>query len=40
MKRYNPHKDGFHHILRIGKRIIFFQSLIIAGLVIYIMMTK
>lgn len=40
MKRYDPHRSGFHHILQIGRRIIFVQWLVITGLVIYIVVTR
>lgn len=40
MRRYDAHKSGFHHILRIGRRVIFVQFLVIIGLVAYIIAAK
>jgi hypothetical protein len=39
-KLYNPHHDGFHHIVMYGRRIIFAQWFVIAGLVVYILVSR
>lgn len=39
-KPYNPHDDGFFHVVTPIRRIIFIQWIVIVALVAYILVTS